>query len=95
MLETEMHEHPGYEKNSVSGSNSGNSRSGYGKKATTSDYGECEIAIPRDRNGEFEPKVIETRRTRTDEAEQKLEFIALQRFFRLGFQVLVLLSTKA
>ena len=34
------------------------------------DYGECEIAIPRDRNGEFEPKVIEKRQIRTDEIEQ-------------------------
>ena len=36
------------------------------------DYGECEISVPRDRNGEFEPKVIEKRQTRTDEIEQKI-----------------------
>lgn len=34
--------------------------------------GESEIAIPRDRNGEFEPKVLEKRQTRTDELEQKI-----------------------
>lgn len=45
---------------------------GYGKKTIISDYGECEIAVPRDRNGEFEPKVIEKRQTRTDEIEQKI-----------------------
>lgn len=72
MLEAEMDEHLGYEKNSVAGNNSGNSRNGYGKKAIISDYGECEIAVPRDRNGEFEPKVIEKRQTRTDEIEQKI-----------------------
>lgn len=54
------------------GSNSGNSRNGYGKKTITSDYGECEIAVPRDRNGEFMPKVIEKRQTHTDEIEQKI-----------------------
>ena len=70
MLEAEMDEHLGYEKNSVAGNNSGNSRNGYGKKTIISDYGECEIAVPRDRNGEFEPKVIEKRQTRTDEIEQ-------------------------
>ena len=43
---------------------------GYGKKTIISDYGECEIAVPRDRNGEFEPKVIEKRQTRTDEIEK-------------------------
>lgn len=72
MLEAEMDEHLGYEKNSVSGNNSGNSRNGYGKKTISSEYGECEIAVPRDRNGEFEPKVIEKRQTRTDEIEQKI-----------------------
>ena len=72
MLEAEMDEHLGYEKNSVAGNNSGNSRNGYGKKTIISDYGECEIAVPRDRNGEFEPKVIEKRQTRTDEIEQKI-----------------------
>ena len=72
MLEVEMDEHLGYEKNSVEGNNSGNSRNGYGKKTISSDYGDCEIAVPRDRNGEFEPKVIEKRQTRTDEIEQKI-----------------------
>lgn len=66
MLEAEMDEHLGYEKNSVAGNNSGNSRNGYGKKTISSDYGDCEIAVPRDRNGEFEPKIIEKRQTRTD-----------------------------
>ena len=32
MLEAEMDEHLGYEKNSVTGNNSGNSRNGYGKR---------------------------------------------------------------
>ncbi len=68
MLEAEMDEHLGYEKNSVTG----NSRNGYGKKTISSDYGEYEIAVPRDRNGEFEPKVIEKRQTRTDEIGQKI-----------------------
>lgn len=72
MLEAEMEEHLGYEKNSVLGNNSGNSRNGYGTKTIISDYGECEIAVPRDHNGEFEPKVIEKRQTRTDEIEQKI-----------------------
>ena len=72
MLEAEMDEHLGYEKHSAAGNNSGNSRNGYGKKTISSDYGECEIAVPRDRNGEFELKIIEKRKTRTDEIEQKI-----------------------
>jgi len=72
MLESEMDEHLGYDKNSVLGNNSGNSRNGYNHKTITSDYGSSEIAVPRDRNGEFEPKVLANRQTRTDEIEQKI-----------------------
>jgi putative transposase len=72
MLESEMDEHLGYEKNSVDGNNSGNSRNGYNHKTIISDYGESEIAVPRDRNGDFEPKVLEKRQVRTDEIEQKI-----------------------
>lgn len=73
MLEAEMEEHLGYEKNSAAGNNTGNSRNGYGKKRVISDYGVCEIAVPRDRNGEFEPKVLSKRQTRTDEIERKIQ----------------------
>lgn len=72
MLEVEMDEHLGYEKYDIAGNNSGNSRNGYNHKTIISDYGESDIAIPRDRNGEFEPKVVEKRQTRTDEIEQKI-----------------------
>ncbi len=50
-----------YEKKSVAGNNSGNNRNGYGKKTISSDYGECEIEVPCDRNSKFEPRVIEKR----------------------------------
>ena len=46
MLEAEMDEHLGYEKNSALGNNSGNSRNGYGKKTITSDYGEYKASVP-------------------------------------------------
>jgi putative transposase len=72
MLEAEMDEHLGYDKNSVLGNNSGNSRNGYNHKTIISDYGSSEVAVPRDRNGEFEPKVLEKRQVRTDEIEQKI-----------------------
>jgi len=72
MLESEMDEHLGYEKHDNTGDNSGNSRNGYDHKTIYSDYGASEIFIPRDRNGEFEPKVVVKRQTRTDEIEQKI-----------------------
>jgi len=72
MLEVEMDEHLGYDKHSVVGNNSGNSRNGYNHKTVVSDYGEASIAIPRDRNGEFEPQILAKRQVRTDEIEQKI-----------------------
>lgn len=72
MLEAEMDEHLGYDKHNVLGNNSGNSRNGYGKKTIKSEWGESEIAIPRDRNGSFEPMVIEKRQTRTDDIEARV-----------------------
>ena len=72
MLEAEMEEHLGYDKHSISGNNTGNSRNGYNRKTIISDYGESEIVVPRDRNGEFEPRVLAKRQVRTDEIEQKI-----------------------
>jgi putative transposase len=56
----------------VEGNNSGNSRNGYNHKTIISDYGESELAVPRDRNGEFEPRILEKHQTRTNELEQKI-----------------------
>ena len=48
----------GYEKNSFSGHNSGNSRNGSYPKKIQTEHGEVVIPIPRDRNGQFEPIVV-------------------------------------
>lgn len=72
MLEAEMDEHLGYDKHSVMGNNTGNSRNGYGKKTLKSELGECEISVPRDRNGEFAPVVMEKRQTRSDDLENRI-----------------------
>jgi putative transposase len=72
MLEAELDEHLGYEKNNTLGNNSGNSRNGYGKKTIKSEWGESEISIPRDRRGTFEPQIIEKRQTRTDDIEARV-----------------------
>lgn len=36
----------------------GNSRNGYGRKTVTTDTGEIELSVPRDRSGSFEPQLI-------------------------------------
>jgi putative transposase len=61
-----MDEHLGYEKHSVMGNNSGNSRNGYNRKTIKTELGESEISVPRDRNGEFTPQVIKKRQTRSN-----------------------------
>ena len=72
MLEAEMEEHLGYEKHSPVGDLCGNSRNGYNKKTMKTELGETEICVPRDRNGEFEPHVIEKRQTRSDDLENRI-----------------------
>ncbi len=58
MLQGEMTNHLGYEKNEK-GKNLENSRNGKTKKSVASEFGEMEVEIPRDRNSEFEPKIIQ------------------------------------
>jgi len=72
MLESEMDEHLGYDKNSVEGNNSGNSRNGYNKKTISTQYGETEIKVPRDRNGEFDPQVIGKYQNKSNDIENQI-----------------------
>jgi len=57
-LNAEMTHHLGYEKHSLEGKGSGNSRNGLSRKTLITDDGPMEIDVPRDRNGEFEPQII-------------------------------------
>jgi len=57
MLEVEMDTHLGYEKHDVQHKKTSNSRNGKSRKSITSEYGEQEIRVPRDRDSEFEPVV--------------------------------------
>lgn len=58
LMEAEMDAALGYEKNQKGELISSNKRNGYSTKTLKSQYGEFPIDIPRDRNGEFEPKLI-------------------------------------
>ena len=64
MLEAEMEHHLGYAKNSIEGDNSGNSRNGITSKKVILENGKIDIDVPRDRNSEFTPQLIEKRRTK-------------------------------
>lgn len=64
MLESELSHHLGYDKHAKAGANTGNSRNGTGSKKVKTGNGELEITVPRDRNSEFEPQLIEKRKSR-------------------------------
>jgi len=72
VLEAEMDEHLGYEKNNIEGNNSGNSRNGYSKKTIKTNYGATELALPRDRNGEFDPQIIKKHQTTGNGIEEQV-----------------------
>lgn len=63
VMEGELEEQLGYEKSerlAESGENalSKNYRNGYSKKSVKTQLGKVDVKIPRDRNGEYEPKII-------------------------------------
>ena len=59
MLENEMSNHLGFDKNSKAPKETNNRRNGYYDKKVRSTFGELLLSIPRDREDEFEPVVVE------------------------------------
>jgi putative transposase len=54
----ELTVHLGYGKHDPAGKNSGNSRNGSSPKTLKGEFGNLELATPRDRNGTFEPQIV-------------------------------------
>ena len=63
-MSAEMTAHVGYEKHEAIGDNTGNSRNGTSAKTLKGSFGTMPIEVPRDRNGTFEPQIIEKHQTR-------------------------------
>src|SRR5215203_2782552 len=57
-LEVELTDHVGYERGDPEASLFPNSRNGTTAKTVSSEVGEVELAIPRDRNGTFTPRLL-------------------------------------
>jgi putative transposase len=72
VLDGELTDHLGYEKQAPEGRNSGNSRNGKTPKTLKGKTGEIPIAVPRDRQGEFEPQFIKKHQTRFDGFDDKI-----------------------
>lgn len=72
MLQAELTEHLGYEPYEAEGRNSGNSRNGSYQKRVRTSGGEVAVDVPRDRNGEYEPRLLKKYQTSSNELEDKI-----------------------
>ena len=77
VMESELDVELGYEKSermsdSENNNLSKNYRNGYSKKTVKTQLGEIEVKVPRDRNGEYEPKIIGKYNRNTDGMEEKI-----------------------
>jgi len=71
-LRAELTTHLGYEKHTVEGRGSGNSRNGASRKRLKGDFGTVEIEVPRDRAASFEPQLVPKGETRWHGFDDKI-----------------------
>lgn len=72
MLQAELEEDLGYTKYDYKNKATTNSRNGYSKKNLKSNYGDTEIKVPRDRDGQFEPKIVKKNQTTLPSIEDQV-----------------------
>lgn len=72
-LEGELEDELGYSKYDCSNKFTDNSRNGYSAKSVHTSYGDVDIDVPRDRLGDFEPKILKKHQTAlTEDMESKI-----------------------
>ena len=72
-LDQELDEELGYSKYDYRNKETSNSRNGHSQKTMHTSYGDMEVDIPRDRNGEYEPQIIKKyQNTVTQDMEEKI-----------------------
>ncbi len=73
VLDEELNEELGYSKYDYRNKDTDNNRNGHSKKTMHTSYGDMDVAIPRDRNGEYEPQLIKKyQNTVTQDMEEKI-----------------------
>lgn len=72
MLEGELDEELGHEKYEKTDEPKSNYRNGHKPKTLKSTMGELQIAVPQDRNSEFEPRIVPKHKRDISEIEQKI-----------------------
>lgn len=70
MMEAELDEHLGYEE--YERSDNSDYRNGTKPKILRSTYGEIPINVPQDRDGDFEPQIVQKRKKDISEIERKI-----------------------
>jgi putative transposase len=72
-LETEMADHLGYERGDApDGGAGGNHRNGHSAKTVVTTAGPVRIAVPRDRDASFEPRVVPKRKRRLGSVDEAI-----------------------
>jgi transposase-like protein len=72
-LDAELDDELGYSKYDYRNKNTENSRNGHSKKTLRTSFGNVDVAIPRDRKGEFEPQLIKKNQTSvSQDIEEKI-----------------------
>lgn len=72
-LEAELDNQLGYSKYDYRNKEVDNSRNGFSKKTLKTSFGDTEISVPRDRNGDFEPQLVKKNQTTlTGDIEEKI-----------------------
>lgn len=72
-LETELDEELGYSRYDYCNKNTENSRNGHSSKTLRTSFGDVEVAVPRDRKGEFEPQLLKKNQTSiSQDIEEKI-----------------------
>ena len=72
-LEAELDDQLGYSKYDYRNKEVDNSRNGFSKKTLKTSFGETDISVPRDRNGDFEPQLVKKNQTTlTGDIEEKI-----------------------
>ena len=77
-LDAELDEELGYSKYDYKNKDTTNSRNGHSRKTVQGSFGEMEIEIPRDREGEFEPQLVKKHQTDVSSIEDKVIFLYSQ-----------------
>ncbi len=72
-LDAELEEKLGYSKYDYKNKDTENSRNGHSEKTLKTSFGDVEVSIPRDRNGEFEPQLLKKNQTSiSQDIEEKI-----------------------